>query len=187
MGKRFATVVLACAAAGSLAVATVRIAGADQRHQDGSEKDVRVYGTTPALATATLASLHKPPGFRHTKCQGQQSPESACMRRTPSLPLGEAGMRRLLMEMGAPPYSVYEATYHDDVPAVQCRPFHVFRKYGIGLQTCQAEALKGRERLVIFATSFLLPSGKPTRHWLRAWRFPTEITIDMVGYFEHDE
>jgi hypothetical protein len=108
------------------------------------------------------------------------------MSRTPSLPLSEVGVRGLLIEMGIRPYSVYEATYHKDVPAVQCRPLHMFRKYGLGFEVCQAEALEGRERLLIFAHSFVLPSGKPTRRWLRSWRFPTELDIAVTGHFEHE-
>jgi hypothetical protein len=184
MTRRLATVVLAGAAAGSLGVATVRIAGANQRHQGDYEKHVRIYGTTPALAAATLASLHRPPGFRH--CQGQKSPEWACLSRTPSLPLGEASMRQLLTEIGVRPYSTWQASYHEGPLAIECHPFHVFPKYGLGLQVCQAEALKGRDRLLIFAHSFVLPSGKPTRRWIKSWRFPTEVTIAVVGHFEHE-
>jgi hypothetical protein len=95
-------------------------------------------------------------------------------------------MRRLLIEMGVQPYSTWRATYHEGPRAIECRPLHVVRKYDLGLQTCQAEALKGRERLLIFANSFLLPSGKPTRRWLRSWRFPTEVNIAVEGHFEHE-
>ncbi len=95
-------------------------------------------------------------------------------------------MRRLLSEMGVRPYSTWQAAYHEGPRAIECWPFHVFRKYDLGLQTCRAEALKGRERLLIFATSSVLPSGKPTRRWLRSWRFPTELNISVVGHFEHE-
>ncbi len=68
MTRRLATVGLACAALGSLAGAGVRIAGANARHTTDFEKHVRIYGTTPALAEQTLASLHKPPGIsKHSK------------------------------------------------------------------------------------------------------------------------
>jgi hypothetical protein len=163
---RIATVVLACAALGSLAVAGVRIAGANARHLTYDEKHVRVYGTTPGLAAATLGSLRMPPGFRHTKCFGGQEPDSGCWSKSPSLPLDESGMGRLVLAMGARPYFVFHATYHDGIPAVECSRFHVYSDYHLGIQNCQAEALKGDERLLIFAKSFLLPSREPTRRMI---------------------
>jgi hypothetical protein len=187
MTRRLATVALASLAAGSLAVATVRIAGANQRHQGEYEKQARVYGTTPALAAATLASLHRPPGFRSTKCEAQEEQSQwACLSRTPSFPLSEASMRRLLTEMGVQPYSAYEAVQHEEMHPVECRHSHVIRKHGLGLQSCQVEALKGRERLLIFATSFVLRSDKPSRRWQRPFQSPTEINIYVVGLFEHE-
>jgi hypothetical protein len=95
-------------------------------------------------------------------------------------------MHRLLAEMGVRPYSAWQTTYHEGPRAIECRPFHVLPKYRLGLRSCVAEALKGRERLVIFATSFLLPSGQPTRRWLRSWRFPTEVNVSVVGHFERE-
>ncbi len=95
-------------------------------------------------------------------------------------------MRHLFAEMGIRPYSVYEATYHENVPAIQCRPLHVFRKHDLGLELCRGEALKGRERLLIFAHSFVSTSGKPTRRRLKTWRFPTELSIAVDGHFEHE-
>jgi len=95
-------------------------------------------------------------------------------------------MRRLLTEMGVQPCSAYQATYHEGPRPIECSHIHVFRKSDLGFRTCRAEALKGRERLTIFANSFLLPSGKPTRRWLRSWRFPTEVNISVEGHFEHE-
>ncbi len=95
-------------------------------------------------------------------------------------------MRRIFTEMGVRPYSVSEATYHENVPAIQCRPLHVLRKYDLGLELCQGEARKGRERLLIFAHSLVSPSGKPTRRWLKTWRFPTELNVAVEGHFEHE-
>ncbi len=90
------------------------------------------------------------------------------------------------MEMGVRPYSAAEDKLHEDVPAVVCMSFHVFPKYDLGLQTCDAEGLKGREWLLISARSSVLPSGKPTRRWMRSWRFPTEVKIAVEGHFEHE-
>jgi hypothetical protein len=188
MTKRLAAVVLTCAALGSLALAGVRIAGANARHPSDYEKHLRIYGTTPALAVKTLASLHVPTGFRDVPCLGNQEPGRACWSKTPSLPLGHGEMWRLMRTMGVHPYSAYEATYHDGFPVVSCMRYHVARKYRLGIQNCRAEALKGNERVLIFATSLVLPSLEPTRRVISAsgWRYPTEVEIYVVGHFEHE-
>jgi hypothetical protein len=169
--------VLACAAAGMLAVATVRIADATQRH----EHEPQLYETTPARAAATLASLHKPSSFRNAKCaRQQQSPEWGCWSRTPSLRLSETVMRRLLAEMSVQPEP------EPGVP-IECSPLRMLQREHVSLRTCQAEGLRGKERVVIFVTSCLLPSGAPTRACPRKWwPSPTEVVIGVSGQIKHE-
>jgi hypothetical protein len=189
MRRRLATVVLACAAAGSLVVATVRIAGANQRHLGYYEKyvqpHIRVYGTTPALAGVTLRSLRRPPGFRAVPCKGLES-NWACWARSPSVPLGDATMGRLLASMGITPYSAHKATYSDDIPAIQCGRLHQERKYHLALQTCKGEALEDKERLTVFATSIVTPADKPRTRGVRGFPYPTEVNVAVIGHFEHE-
>jgi hypothetical protein len=188
MSRRLATVLLACAALGSLAVAGLRIAGANARHLTDEDKHVRVYGTTPALAAATLASLRMPPGFRHAKCLSNEEPYWGCWSKSPSLPVDDSGMRRLVLTMGARLDPVFAASHGDEIPAVHCMRFHVDRKYHLGIQSCKAEALKGDERLGIFVKSFVLPSRKPTRRVIAepTWVYPTEVDVIVAGHFEHE-
>jgi hypothetical protein len=189
MTRRLATVVLACVALGSLAFAGVRIAGAKERHLGYYERyvqpHIRVYGTTPALSGVTLRSLRRPPGFRTVPCRGLES-TWACWARSPSVPLGNAAMGRLFAAMGITPYSVYKATYGDAIPAIQCRPFHQERKYHLGLQTCKGEALEGKERLTVFATSIVTPADKPRTEGVRGFPYPTEVNVAVIGHFEHE-
>ncbi|HEX4436625.1 MAG TPA: hypothetical protein VH061_07480 [Solirubrobacteraceae bacterium] len=186
MSKRLATVVLAFAALCSLAITGVRITRSNDRYLSDSEKHIRVYGTTPALAAATLASLRKPPGFRDAECFVTENQEQRCWSRTPSVPLEGGGLQRLLETIGVRPYSVYNATYHDGAPSIQCSRFKIERRYRLGMQKCQVEALKGDERLAISAQSFVLPSHKATRRSIAPWKYPTEVRIAVIGHFEHE-
>jgi hypothetical protein len=188
MQRRLATVLLACAAVGSLALAGVRIAGANDRRLADFEKHARVYGTTPALAAATLASLRMPPGYRRRTCSGYKEPEWGCWSKSPSVALDPHTMHDLILAMGARPYFIHQATYGDGVPVVQCSRLRTYPNRHIVLQLCQAEALMGHERLTILAKSFLSQSGKPTRRVIRepTWSYPTEVQIAVAGHFEHE-
>jgi len=190
MTRPLATVVLACAALGSLAFAGVRIAGAKERHLGYYEKyvqpHVRVYGTTPALAAVTLRSLRRPPGFRDVLPCKMGEPDWACWARSPSVPLGDAAMGRLFASMGVTPYSVYKATHGDANPAIQCGRLHQEHKYHLALQTCQGEALKGKERLVVFATSIVTPADKPRTRGVVGFHYPTEVNVAVIGHFQHE-
>jgi hypothetical protein len=190
MSRPFATVALACAALGSVAFAGVRIAGAKERHLGYYEKyvqpHIRVYGTNPALANATLRSLRRPPGFRDVLPCEESGPGWACWGRSPSDPLGDAAMGRLLAAMGVTPYAAYKAIYGEAVPAIRCGRLHQYRKYRLGLQTCQAEAMKGKERLAVFATSTVSPADKPTTRGVRGFPYPTEVNVFVIGHFEHE-
>lgn len=97
-------------------------------------------------------------------------------------------MGRLVLAMGVRPYSVFNASYHDGIPAVECSRYHVYSKCHLGIQNCRAEALKGDERLLIFAKSFVLPSREPTRRVVTTptWKYPTELHILVGGHFEHE-
>lgn len=188
MTRRLGIVLLACAALGSLAFAGLRIARAKEPHQTDYEKHVRIYGTTPALAAATLASLQTPKGFHSVKCFGKPSPEWGCWSKSPSMPIDVPAIKRLVVAMGARPYSAYEAVYHDGVPAVQCSTYHYWHKYRLGIESCQAEALKGDERLLLFVQSFVSPTRGPTTRIVAqpTWNYPTEVNISVVGHFEHE-
>jgi hypothetical protein len=178
MPRQLATVVLACAALGSLAFAGERIAGAKQQPLSEYQKHVRIYGTTPALAAATLRSLRRPPGFREVPCK---PPETgwACWIRSPSFPLGAASMGRLFAAMGVAPFSLSN-------DASDCGRLRQDRRYHLAFQTCEGETLKGRERLMVFATSTATPADKPTTRGLAGFPFPTQVNIFVIGHFEHE-
>jgi hypothetical protein len=95
-------------------------------------------------------------------------------------------MGRLLASMGITPYSVYKATYSDAIPAVQCGRLHQERKYHLALQTCKGEALEGKERLTVFATSIVTPADKPRTRGVVGFPYPTEVNIAVDGHFEHE-
>ena len=178
MSRRFATLLLACAALGSLVFAGVRIAGARSNNDANYEAYVRSHPAPPAHAAATLASLHRPPGFRDAACPWKEG-GWRCWSKSPSLPLGERAMRRLLAAIGARPY-VGRAT-REGVPAIHCGPLHGVRRYDLAVEMCNAKAVMGKERLVMFVTSWLLPSGKPSRRTpFPAARYPTEVHVSVV-------
>jgi hypothetical protein len=98
--------------------------------------------------------------------------------RSPSIPLGDAAMGRLFASMGVTPYSVYSAPF--------CGRLRQERKYHLALQTCQGEALEGKERLMMFVTSVVTPSDKPTTRRLIGFPAPTEANVFVIGHFEHE-
>jgi hypothetical protein len=191
VSKRVQTGALAAAALASIAVAGVRIAGAARTGHEPSDFDnhVRVYGTTPTLAAATLRRLRTPTGFRRGRCSGRPKAEEACFVRSPSITLDQREMRRLFSGMGVKPYSVYRATYGEPVSAVECSTTRYMRKVRRSLQLCHGEALAGDERLSVSAHSIL--AGAPasphgSTRALQGWGQPTELIVFVVGHFLHE-
>lgn len=95
-------------------------------------------------------------------------------------------MGRLFASMGVTPYSVYKATYGDAIPAIQCQRLHQERRYHLALQTCRGEALEGKERLVVFATSIVTPADRPRTRGVVGFRYPTEVNVAVIGHFQHE-
>jgi hypothetical protein len=95
-------------------------------------------------------------------------------------------MGRLFAAMGVAPYSTYKATYGEAIPAIQCERLHQDRKYQLALQTCQGEALDGKERLVVFATSIVTPADKPRIRGILGYRYPTEVNVAVIGHLQHE-
>ncbi|HWX88409.1 MAG TPA: hypothetical protein VNX67_09555, partial [Solirubrobacteraceae bacterium] len=137
---------MAAAATASVAVAAVHISDATRDHRDWVQKQVRVYGTTAALAAATRAKLRPPPGFkRSSDCHVDRG--TVCFTRSKSLLLDAHVMARLLGATGATLYSADRAKYQ--LPPIVCRTAsHRFR---LSFQSCDAEAVFGNERLMVSA------------------------------------
>jgi hypothetical protein len=139
VSKQVQAGLLAAAALASVAVACVRIAGAAGHRPSALDKQVRVYGTTTALAAATLAELHTPSGFQPSRCKGHE-PDSKCFSRPRSIPLDHATMARLVASFGIRPYSVYRAD-----PIACFRTKHS-KKPRLTLQACHADSSCGRRK-----------------------------------------
>ena len=90
--------------------------------------------------------------------------------------------------MGMSPYSIYS---HQGIPATQCLPFDALRKYHrglthLGIKHCEGEALKGTERVLLWATSVLSASERPTIRTLPGYPHPTKLNVAVVGHFQHE-
>lgn len=183
VSKRLQTGVLAVAALAALAVAGLRIGGAAAAHRPaGLDKQVRVYGTTPTLAAATLAKLRTPSGFRPSRCVYYREANSACFSRSRSIPLDDATMRRLVAALGARPYSLYG---RDPTACFRARHFKTAR---LTFQACHGEGLIGDERLSLVARSLVASGPKGVHGTTRTVRLvphPSEISVDVVGHFLH--
>lgn len=179
MSERVRTGLLAAAAVASIALAGVRIAGAAGRNASNANEQTDAYGTTPALAAAQLAKLRTPAGFRPNRCKAHV-PDARCFGRSRSIPLDHAPMERLVASFGVRRASVFRAD------PVGCFHTKHFEKPRLTLQACHAEALLGDERLVIFASSWVLagPDGVhgTTRTLPGGGLRPSEITVDVVGH-----
>lgn len=180
---RIFVVLLAGAAIASIAVATIRISGATADHPDWVQKQIRVYGTTAALAAETRAKLKPPPGFkRSSDCP--VDPETVCFVRNESRLLDPPLMQRYLAAIGATLSSTDRV--QSGVPPIVCRTASL--RVRLSFQGCDAEATIGHERLMVSAHSAILVahgSVRPTRRSPKGFAFPAEIHVNVIGHFLH--
>src|ERR1700684_3893850 len=107
---RIFVILLAVAVIASIAVAAIRISDATGDHRDGVQKQIRVYGTTAALAAETRARLKPPPGFkRSSDCHVERT--TVCFARNKSMLLNTHVVARLLAATGATLYSADREKY----------------------------------------------------------------------------
>jgi hypothetical protein len=181
MRARISTLLLAGVAMASIAVAVVRIANATGDHRDSVQKQVRVYGTTAALAAETRRKLRPPLGFqRSSDCHVDR--ETVCFTRSNSLLLNVHVVGRLLAALGATLYSADRAK--SGVPPIGCRTASV--RFRLSFQSCDAEALIGPERLrvsVKSAVHVVHGSLRPTTRSVKGFAYPTEIHVFVIGHF----
>lgn len=177
MPQRVQAGLLAAAVLASIAVAGVRIAGAAGHRASALDEETHAYATATALAAATLAKLRTPPGFRASRCISP-SPGFECFSRSRSMPLSRATMGRLAASFRVKRYSVFGGD------PIACFRTNHFKKPRLMLQICHAEALAGKERVVIYATS-LVVSGPDwvhgTTRTLPSIPYPIELTVDAIG------
>jgi hypothetical protein len=177
VSRRVQAGVLTAAALASIAVAGVRIAGAAGHHTSALDEETRAYATATALADATLAKLRTPPEFRAAPCISP-SPGVECFSRSRSMPLSHATMRRLVASFGVKRYSI------DGRGPIACFRTKHFKKPRLTLQACNAEALAGDERVLLYATSLVLSgpdwvhgTTRPVPHIPH----PSELEMDAIG------
>jgi hypothetical protein len=177
-------VLLVAAVMASIAVAVIRISDATADHRDWVQKQIRVYGTTAALAAETRAKLKPPPGFkRSSDCH--VDPETVCFARNESLLLDARIMERFLADIGATLYSTDRV--QSGVPPIACRTASL--RVRLSFQGCDAEAIIGHERLRVSAKSAILVahgSLRPTRRSAKGFAFPAEIHVYVIGHFLHE-
>jgi hypothetical protein len=182
VSKRVRTGLLAAAALTSIALAGMWIAGAAEHKAIAVDEPTSAYGTAPALAAGSLAKLHTPPGFRPSPCKGH-APDSTCLSRSRSIPLDRAAMGRLVASFGVQRYSVL------GIDPIECFRTKHFDKPRLTLQACHAEALVGKERLILFVSS-LVVSGPDWVHSTTRTALnvphPSEITVDVIGHLLPD-
>jgi hypothetical protein len=181
---RISVVLLVAAVMASIAVAAIRISDATGDHRDWVQKQIRVYGTTAALAAETRAKLKPPPGFkRSSDCH--VGPETVCFARNESLLLDASVMERFLADIGATLYSTDRV--QSGVPPIVCRTASL--RVRLSFQGCDAEAIIGHERLRVSANSAILVahgSLRPTRRSPKGFAFPAEIHVNVIGHFLHE-
>jgi hypothetical protein len=184
MRARIFVVLLAVAMMASIAVAAIRISDPTGDHRDWVQKQIRVYGTTAALAAATKAKLRPPPGFkRSSHCH--VDPETVCFTRGRSLLLNAPVMARLLAATGATLYSTDRVKY--GVPPIDCVTASL--RVRLSFQSCDAEGLIGQERLRVAARSTILiahASPRPTTRSAKGFTYPSEIYVSIIGHFVHE-
>jgi hypothetical protein len=180
---RISVVLLVAAVMASIAAAAIRISDAIGDHRESVQKQVRVYGTTTALAAETLAKLKQPPGFKRSS-QCFLGPEAVCFTRNKSLLLSTHVVARLLAATGATLYSAEREKY--GVPPIGCRTatLHI----PLSFQACDAEALIGDERLavsVISAVQVIHGSPRQTTRSLKGYAHPVEVQVQDLGHDLH--
>jgi hypothetical protein len=184
MQARMFVVLLIAAVIALIAVAAIRISDATGNHRDWVQKQIRVYGTTPALAAETRAKLKSPPGFeRSSDCH--VNPETVCFARNESRLLDPPVMERYLADIGATLYSTDRV--QSGVPPIACRTASLHVR--LSFQRCDAEATIGHERLRVSAHSAILVahgSLRPTRRSPKGFAFPAEIHVYVIGHFLHE-
>jgi hypothetical protein len=167
----------------SIAVAAIRISGATGDHRDWVQKQIRVYGTTAALAVETRAKLKPPPGFKRSNDCHVDS-ETVCFARNESLLLDTRVMERFLADIGTTLYSTDRV--QSGVPPIVCRTASL--RVRLSFQGCDAEAIIGHERLRVSATSAILVahgSLRPTRRSVKGFTHPVEIHVSIIGHYLH--
>ncbi len=184
MRGRIFVALLAVAVMASIAVAAIRISDATGDHRDWVQKQVRVYGTTAALAAETRAKLKPPPGFkRSSDCHVEQA--TVCFTRNKSMLLNTHVVARLLAATGATLYSADRKK--NGVSPIECRTATL--RIPLSFQTCDAEALIGDERLTVSVHSAVLVihgSLRPTTRSVKGLTHPAEIHVSIIGHFLHE-
>jgi hypothetical protein len=179
-------VLLVAAVMVSIAVAAIRISDATGDHRDWVQKQIRVYGTTAALAAETRAKLKPPPGFkRSSSCH--VDPETVCFVRNESLLLDARVMERFLADIGVTLYYSTNLVQYG-VPPIGCRTAGLRVRVRLSFQVCSAEAIIGHERLRVSANSAILVahgSLRPTRLSPKGFSFPAEIHVSIIGHLLH--
>jgi hypothetical protein len=185
---RLLVVSLALAALGSLAIAGLRIADANRGHREGSEVPAREYRTTAAVAAATRAKLRPPSGFQRSH-ECPVDPETVCFQRSKSLLLSTRVVERLLAQTGATLNAPNGVLHSEPLLPINCStaglPVRARLAGGVSFQSCQAGALIGEERLMVFVrSSIAVVHGSPrsTKLTARGFAFPTELQAHVLGH-----
>jgi hypothetical protein len=167
----------------SIAVAIIRISDVTGDHRDWIQKQLRVYGTTAALAAETRAKLKPPPSFkRSSDCHVERT--TVCFTRNKSILLNAHIVARLLAATGATLYSAERERY--DVSPIGCRTAAL--RIPLSFQTCDAEALIGDERLAFSVNSavrVIHGSLRATTRSAKGFTDPAEIHVSVIGHYLH--
>jgi hypothetical protein len=179
MPLRARTVVLAVAALGAVAFATVRIARAAEQNPTVAEQTRPEREATPGQAAATLAMLHSPPGFRRvTKCRfAEAGAAEKCFWSPRGLVLDARTLERVSASWPA------RAGMRPNIDG--CYGPHRAPS-GIVLGHCNWELEIGRELVLASMNLLEVPSGPPTpkvAQALRYWRRGTEIRLRVIGHW----